>query len=43
MNVTLSEVRWQVSDDCAWFQGWVGLSNVAIWIDNALFGDYIAA
>ncbi|NHZ39990.1 hypothetical protein [Massilia aquatica] len=43
MNVTLGDVLWQVTDDCAWYQGWVGLSSGNIWIDDAPFGDYIAA
>ncbi|HEX8612036.1 MAG TPA: hypothetical protein VF800_12180 [Telluria sp.] len=43
MNVTLSEVSWLLTDDCAWFHGWVGLSSGNIQIDEVPYGDYIAA
>jgi hypothetical protein len=43
MHVTLSEISWFVTDDCAWFQGWVGLSTGNIHTEEGPFGDYIAA
>ena len=43
MSVTFENQLYEITDDCEWFNGWVGISSGEIIINNSLFGHYVAA